>query len=830
MNKRYYLQCKDYTLYDRDECVELSLYLPLDVDVKSENYSIPNIENTKDTIIQAFKALDLPIEVEDPNANPYGGRYGRGGNNNDKHSKKFAEVITPAPMWASVMSFSHNVAYSDNAGAGQQQVHIGEFSATRFVDDLSPVLNYFCLKNEPIPNVILRTQLKINKKDMKMSVTEYECTSAFITNQSVSGGSGGKPVETLSLKPIDLVYKVYEFNLENGDVIKKTISKWNSETSTGSRTILSGAKSLVEITKSRMLAENDQAGIKMLKDMGILSEYEVPSPNKEVSYQFLFKSNPYIVKQFTPTTVTRVGVIEGIAAKLDKPVSDIKAIYSAGMEIETEAEFQSSGLVQTTSPFTVELIDGSFIKVLIMVNQNIVRMTQSLRTVFLAQKTRPLEWRYSQLKAMKKMITENKDDIIKSVHKDLGKHVFEITQSEVVLIVAEIEETISKLEGWVKPEKVYTPVGMKPATSHIVKDPLGVVLIISPWNYPVNLALVPLIGAIAAGNCAHVKLSRHSASTGELLHRLLTQYMDKEAFTFDWEGGAQYITDLIEVKWDHIFFTGSVNVGRIVYQAAAKFLTPVTLELGGKNPCIVDKEANLKLAATKIVWGKCWNAGQTCIGLDYLLVHKSVVDDLIEEFKVVLKDFYGENIKESPSFARVVSKQHTERLQKLFSCGKVVIGGEADVEQRYVAPTFIVEPDLESPIMTEEIFGPVLPIITYENIDEVISFIQARPHPLTLYLFSTDSAVQDKILENTQSGSVMYNEVLLHFANNSLPFGGVGDSGLGSYHGKGTFDTFVHRRALVKGTTKKWLDVSIKYPPYSELATNVVGKLMGSGW
>eukprot|EP01132_Coremiostelium_polycephalum_P004858 gene4858-6054_t len=463
-------------------------------------------------------------------------------------------------------------------------------------------------------------------------------------------------------------------------------------------------------------------------------------------------------------------------------------------------------------------------------NQNLIKTTESLRKAFLSQKTRKLDWRFSQLKAIKKLISENKDELTKAVQKDLGKHVFEIHQTEIVMVQSELEETINHLESWNKPEKVYSPMHFKPASSHILKDPLGVVLIISPWNYPINLALIPLIGAIAGGNCALLKLSRHSTNVGETLHKLLVQYMDPECFAFDFEGGAQYITDLLQFKWNHIFFTGSVNVGRIVYQSAAKFLTPVTLELGGKNPCIIDKDVNIKLAASRIIWGKCWNAGQTCIGLDYLIVHKSIVQDLIEEFKVVLKEFYGVDPKENTSFARIISKQHTERLQKLFSNGKVVIGGVADIESRYISPTVIVEPDMESPLMTEEIFGPVLPIITYENIDEAIEIIQNRPNPLTLYLFSRDQAIQDKVLECTQSGSAMLNDVLFHFTNPNLPFGGFGDSGIGAYHGKLTFDTFTHRRALVKSTTKKWLDVPLRYPPYSEFADSVAGKMIGSGW
>ncbi|KAM9953466.1 hypothetical protein ACTFIW_006822 [Dictyostelium discoideum] len=457
-------------------------------------------------------------------------------------------------------------------------------------------------------------------------------------------------------------------------------------------------------------------------------------------------------------------------------------------------------------------------------------VSKNLRKAFLSQKTRKIDWRYSQLKAIKKMMSENKDNITAAVKRDLGKHEFEIHQTEIVMIQTELDETISHLESWNKTEKVYSPLHFKPASSYILKEPLGVVLIMSPWNYPVNLALIPLIGAIAGGNCALLKLSRHSYNISKLLHGLLTKYLDPECFEFDCEGGAPYITELLEYKWDHIFFTGSVKVGKIVYQAAAKFLTPVTLELGGKNPCIVDKDTDIKLTARRLIWGKCWNAGQTCIGLDYLIVHKSILEPLIEEFKVVLKEFFGEDIKKSTSFARIISSAAAERLQQLFSMGKVVIGGEADIAERYIAPTVIVDPDLDSPLMQDEIFGPVLPIVTYESIDECLEFIQNRPHALTLYLFSRDQAIQDKVLDGTQSGSLMINDTLLHFTNPNLPFGGVGDSGIGSYHGKGTFDIFVHKRGLVQSTTKKFLDLPLRYPPYTPFSDNVAGKILGSGW
>jgi acyl-CoA reductase-like NAD-dependent aldehyde dehydrogenase len=283
-------------------------------------------------------------------------------------------------------------------------------------------------------------------------------------------------------------------------------------------------------------------------------------------------------------------------------------------------------------------------------------------------------------------------------------------------------------------------------------------------------------------------------------------------------------------KWDHVFFTGSVSVGRIVYEAAAKNLTPVTLELGGKNPTIIDSDVDIYLAAKRICWGKFWNAGQTCIAPDYVLVHKSIEKSFLEECVKVIKQFYGEDPQQSESFARIISKDHTKRLAKLFEQGKVVCGGKIDEATRYVAPTILTEVKLDGELMNDEIFGPVLPVIPVDSIDAAIEFLDSRPLPLALYFFGASSKTQEKVLANTRSGAAGMNDVLLHFTNSGLPFGGVGESGTGAYHGKRTFNTFVHERAVLFSTTKNWLDLPLRYPPFSSTTKTIVDKVTRSGW
>jgi len=463
--------------------------------------------------------------------------------------------------------------------------------------------------------------------------------------------------------------------------------------------------------------------------------------------------------------------------------------------------------------------------------ENVSDVMKRLRQTYATDITKNYLWRLDQLKKLKQMIEENKQEIIKAVQQDLGKKdTQEVLSSEINIPLAELDHTIAHLKHWMRPERVYTTIAAMPASSYIYKDPAGVVLIMSPWNYPVNLALVPLIGAIAGGNAVFLKLSRHSANVGKTLEKLVHKYLDRRCIVAESDGGAPMITRLVEEHWDHIFFTGSVSVGRIIYQAAAKFLTPVTLELGGKNPCIIDGDVDIDLAAKRIAWGKFFNCGQTCITADYILIHKDVEKEFIERMKHYIKQFYGENPQSSKDFCRIISSQHVKRLAGLFKHGEVVCGGQFDEKDRYVAPTLIRNVNLDSELMTDEIFGPVLPLIPISSVDEAIEFINKRPLPLALYLFSKNKAEQDKVLARTRSGACVLNELLLHFTNAALPFGGVGDSGIGQYHGKLTFDTFVHRKAVIKSTTKAWLDLPLRYPPYTDAVRWVVDKVTRSGW
>lgn len=418
--------------------------------------------------------------------------------------------------------------------------------------------------------------------------------------------------------------------------------------------------------------------------------------------------------------------------------------------------------------------------------------------------------------------------ITDAVRADLGKKSdMEVNSSEINAPMVEIEEMIHHLHSWMSPEKVGMSLASFPAANYIYKDPLGVVLVAAPWNFPVNLAIVPLMGAIAAGNTVFLKLSRHSSQTARTLEKLIPEYLDMRAVAVEADGGAAFITALLKEKYDHIFFTGSVAVGKIVYEAAAKHLTPVTLELGGKNPCIVDRSADIALAAKRIAWAKFFNCGQACITVDYILVHKDVHDQLAEALKNQIREFFGADPKKSDSFARVISKDHVKRLAELFKMGNVICGGESDVEDRYIAPTIITDPKLDSLLMQDEIFGPVLPLVKVDSVDAAIQFIKARPLPLALYLHAKDSAVEKAVLEQTRSGAVGLNDHILHFLNSELPFGGVGESGMGSYHGKLSFETFIHKRAVVKQST--WIDLPLRYAPYDNARSTIVN-LVTSGF
>ena len=437
----------------------------------------------------------------------------------------------------------------------------------------------------------------------------------------------------------------------------------------------------------------------------------------------------------------------------------------------------------------------------------------ALRASFDSRKSQPEKWRRDQLYRLMTMIEENESAIDEALQADLGKSGFESRMTETGTVLSEIEHTLSKLKGWMKPKKISTPLSNQPGHSRVVYEPLGVVLIISPWNYPVNLTLMPLIGAIAAGNCAAIKPSEVSARTSELLARLIPAYLDTDAFEV-FEGGADISTELLEQRFDHIFFTGSEGIGRIVMTAAAKHLTPVTLELGGKSPCIIAADSDLALAARRVAWGKFLNAGQTCIAPDYVMVDETVAHEFIKEMKTAITAFFGTDPETSTDYPRIINQRHFDRVSGLMTGGTAAAGGESDRESRYIAPTLLIDVHPDAEVMRQEIFGPVLPVMTYSVLDEAISFITSRPKPLALYVFSGSSDIQNDVIERTSSGGACINDVVMHLAVPELPFGGIGTSGMGAYHGRASFDTFSHARAVL--SKSEHLDVPLRYPPYSD--------------
>lgn len=433
------------------------------------------------------------------------------------------------------------------------------------------------------------------------------------------------------------------------------------------------------------------------------------------------------------------------------------------------------------------------------------------REFFATGKTKDVAWRIEQLKRLKQAVIDHQEAIVKAVKADLGRPDFEAYFE--IATIAEINYALKHLKSWVKPKKVRAGIEQFPASAKVYPEPLGVVLIISPWNYPFQLMISPLTGAIAAGNCAVLKPSEMAANTSKVIADLIQNTFDP-AYIAVVEGGVETSQQLLEEKFDHIFFTGGTAIGKIVMQAAAKHLTPVTLELGGKTPCIVDADVDLKHAAKRITWGKYLNAGQTCIAPDYLLVDRRIKSDLLTEIKKCAFEFYGDDPSQSPDYGRLISRRHFERLTPLLNEGEIVMGGQTKPEEKYIAPTLMDRVSWDSPVMQEEIFGPILPVIEYTNLKDAIAQINAQPKPLALYIFSKDKQKQQQVLQETSSGGVCINDTVMHGTSSTLPFGGVGDSGMGSYHGKASFDTFSHYKSVLsKGL---WFDQNWRYPPYKD--------------
>ncbi|WJG09072.1 aldehyde dehydrogenase family protein [Aliiglaciecola sp. LCG003] len=453
----------------------------------------------------------------------------------------------------------------------------------------------------------------------------------------------------------------------------------------------------------------------------------------------------------------------------------------------------------------------------------IATIVAGLRDTFSSGYPREYSWRVEQLNQLKRMTLEQQDKILAALHADLGKCKSESWLSEIGFIVGDIEHTLKKLKKWMKPRKVSTPIAAQPGCSYQLPEPLGTVLIIGAWNYPFQLVFAPLIAAISAGNCAVLKPSELASQTSKLIAEIVPQYLDSNAIAVV-EGAVDETTELLKQPFEHIFYTGGETVGKIVMRAAAEHLTPVTLELGGKSPCIVESSADIEVTAARIVWSKWMNAGQTCVAPDYVLVEKSLSSQLIAAIQKKLQAFYGQDIKSSKDYGRIVNQRHFARLSHYLEGQNIVFGGEQDLDKKYFAPTIVLDPALDSELMQQEIFGPILPIITLNNINESIPFVNQRAKPLALYVFTANSQFEQKVLNQTSAGSTCVNDGFMFMLNPELPFGGVGHSGMGNYHGKFGFDTFSHLKTVMKRSFK--FDVSLRYPPFSALKLSILKRLL----
>lgn len=433
-----------------------------------------------------------------------------------------------------------------------------------------------------------------------------------------------------------------------------------------------------------------------------------------------------------------------------------------------------------------------------------------------------IDFRKETLIKLLNAVIIHENEVIQALNDDFKKPAFEAVLTETNYVIRELKDAIKNLNSWAKPQRVFPSLLNFPSKDYIYREPYGRVLILAPWNYPFQLALCPLISAVAAGNQAVVKPSELTPKTSEIILRIISKVFDKNHVKVI-EGGIEVSKQLLEERWDYIFFTGSVSVGKVVAKAAAKNLTPVTLELGGKNPCIIDETANLKLAAKRIVWGKFVNAGQTCIAPDYILIQKNMKKRFVTYLKEEITNAYGENPIESPDFARIINAKNWQRLVKMIEPDKVIFGGESDSKECYIAPTLIEETSLESPIMQEEIFGPILPILTYGKVKEINDVIAKYEKPLALYIFTENHDFSNNIIKNHSFGGGCINDTMIHFANKRMPFGGVGHSGIGAYHGRLSFDTFSHKKSIIKKAN--WLDLPMRYAPYKD-KLNLIRKLL----
>jgi aldehyde dehydrogenase (NAD+) len=444
-------------------------------------------------------------------------------------------------------------------------------------------------------------------------------------------------------------------------------------------------------------------------------------------------------------------------------------------------------------------------------NMTIRQIIQAQRQYFASGATREVSFRIEQMRKLEQALEQHEPALLQALAQDLAKPALEAYLSEIGQVRAEIRYAQRRFKRWVRPQRRATVMANKPGRSYVLAEPYGTVLIMGPWNYPVNLLLSPFIGAIAAGNTAILKPSELAPAVSTVIITLIQETFDP-ANVAAIPGDATVAQELLEEPFDYIFFTGSTQVGRIVMEKAARHLTPVTLELGGKSPTLVWPDCDLEVTARRTAWGKFLNAGQTCVTPDYVLAHASIYEAFIERLKKTIASFYGADPKQSRDYGRIVNLKHWERLQGYLSQGRIVFGGQADRDDRYMAPTLLTDVAEEAPLMTEEIFGPILPIIKVTDYEAAKRFINARPKPLALYIFARDQKLIRRFIREVPAGGVCVNDTISHLFGSELPFGGVGDSGMGAYHGKASFDTFSHYKSVLE--RKTWLDFRMKYPPY----------------
>ncbi len=435
------------------------------------------------------------------------------------------------------------------------------------------------------------------------------------------------------------------------------------------------------------------------------------------------------------------------------------------------------------------------------------------RDYFESGHTRDISRRKEDLQKLRDMLTDHEKEICEAVYKDLKKPEMEVVSSEILTILDEIDVHLKKLEDWVKPEKAWANLISLPSKNEIHRMPYGVTLIIGAWNYPVNLLLLPLAGSISGGNCTILKPSELAPYTSALIRKLIGKTFDRRLIHVV-EGGVDVSQELLDQSFDKIFFTGSSRVGRIVMEKAAQKLTPVTLELGGKSPAVVHKDADIKTAARRIVWGKFMNAGQTCIAPDFVLVHRQEKDELVKQLKKAIRKYYGKNPFDSSDYGRIINHGHFERITALMAGANVISGGDTKAEEKYIEPTIIDGIDWEHPVMKEEIFGPVLPIMTYGDQRSPVDLLRMLPSPLALYIFAENEEFIQKLIVNLPHGGTCVNDVIMHITNPGLPFGGSGNSGMGQYHGRYSFECFTRPHAVMY--RKTWPDPSFRYPPYGK--------------